>query len=54
MNFLAHILLSGENEGVMMGPGGVMALSTVIDDAVIAEVGGALDRALERVAALRG
>lgn len=46
--------LAALNEGVMMGPGGVMALSTVIDDAVIAEVGGALDRALERVAALRG
>jgi glutamate-1-semialdehyde 2,1-aminomutase len=39
------------NNGVHMGPGGVIAMSTAIDDAVMAEVISAMEDALDRLAA---
>jgi glutamate-1-semialdehyde 2,1-aminomutase len=39
------------NNGVHMGPGGVIAMSTAIDDAIMAEVISAMEDALDRVAA---
>jgi len=39
------------NNGVHMGPGGVIAMSTAIDDNVMAEVISAMEDALDRVAA---
>jgi glutamate-1-semialdehyde aminotransferase len=38
------------NNGVHMGPGGVIAISTAIDDAIVAEVISALEDALDRIA----
>jgi glutamate-1-semialdehyde 2,1-aminomutase len=38
------------NNGVHMGPGGVIAMSTAIDDAIMAEVISAMEDALDRIA----
>jgi glutamate-1-semialdehyde 2,1-aminomutase len=38
------------NNGVHMGPGGVIAMSTAIDDNIMAEVISAMEDALDRVA----
>lgn len=46
----ALFLLAALNEGVVIAPGGLLALSTAIDEAMLAQVCDSLERALDRVA----
>ena len=39
------------NNGIHMGPGGIIAMSTAIDDGVMGEVISAMEDALDQVAA---